>query len=172
MPGRTPDQARTAFLGPLYRALSGVTRAQFFYRPHAPGETEILTLSESPLELGSDRLGRLGVALDQQYVLVETEGRASDRWKVSTRAYRYRIDGDGGSEMASWHWHPEVGPPRPHAHVQHGPLAGLHLPTGRVSIEGILRFLIVELGVPPLRDDWQEVLDVAQEEFEGYRTWP
>lgn len=34
-----------------------------------------------------------------------------------------------------------------------------HLPTGRVSVESVLRLLLHDLDVTPRRDDWREVLD-------------
>lgn len=46
-----------------------------------------------------------------------------------------------------------------------------HLPTGYVTIEEVIRFLIVDLGIPPLRDDWDAVLDTSYRAFkEQYAT--
>lgn len=47
---------------------------------------------------------------------------------------------------------------------------GLHLPTGRVSIEAVVRFLIQELDGEPRREDWEEVLDDAERPFIEHRT--
>ncbi|MDQ3693418.1 MAG: hypothetical protein M3464_07305 [Chloroflexota bacterium] len=41
-----------------------------------------------------------------------------------------------------------------------------HLPTGRVSIQSVVRFAIEELGVPPLRRNWRDILDRGQQQFE------
>ena len=44
-------------------------------------------------------------------------------------------------------------------------LNSYHLPTGYVTIEEVLRFLIVELGVPPLNGDWDATLDASYDAF-------
>ncbi len=44
----------------------------------------------------------------------------------------------------------------------------LHIPTGGVSIEDVIRFLIVDLGVPPLIDTWDDELRRSEEQF---RIW-
>jgi hypothetical protein len=41
-----------------------------------------------------------------------------------------------------------------------------------VSVESILRLLLKEFDVRPLRDDWASVLDATEEVFEQWRTWP
>jgi len=108
-----------------------------------------------------------------RYVLVQHPQRGP--WKASTRGYRYRIEVHG-RELVSWHWHPGARSreERPHLHVAAGPLAGLHLPTERVSVEGVFRLLLGEMDVQPTtahRDDWPQVLDDAQQAFELWRTW-
>jgi endoglycosylceramidase len=45
------------------------------------------------------------------------------------------------------------------------PIVGLHLPTGFVALEDVLRFCIVDLGVNPLSDGWHDVLE------ESYRLF-
>jgi hypothetical protein len=62
----------------------------------------------------------------------------------------------------AWHWHPTRTPqkPYPHLHVRSEhrllglALKNLHMPTGRVSFEEVVRFLIDELRVVPTRTDW------------------
>jgi hypothetical protein len=36
----------------------------------------------------------------------------------------------------------------------------MHLPTGFITLADIVRLLIDEFGVEPLRADWRDVLDV------------
>jgi hypothetical protein len=38
----------------------------------------------------------------------------------------------------------------------------LHIPTGGVTIEDVIRFLITDLGVPPLADQWEEELQKSR----------
>jgi hypothetical protein len=49
-------------------------------------------------------------------------------------------------------------------------LTDAHIPTGRITVEQVLR-LTIELGAAPRREDWEEVMRDAQEKHERYRTW-
>jgi hypothetical protein len=98
---------------------------------------------------------------------------------VSTTAYRYHLLDESGKELIGWHWHPESkGDSRlrghPHLHVPAGPIdRRLHVPTGRVSIESVLR-LLVDLGIParPAHvTDFAKVLDECEGPFIKHRRW-
>jgi hypothetical protein len=177
--GRTPAEAVGAFIGPLQQALDCLTptvlnvSGGYFAadRPHA------LTLGDGdPVALqGSERLG-LSVA--QNYRLVEFEGPRGP-WKVQTIAYFYELR-RGDHELLAYHWHPQ-GASRytsPHLHLGAGaeiafaPLHRVHLPTGRIAVEELLRIAITEFGARPRRGDWEEVLDRTQTGYESWRTWP
>lgn len=41
--------------------------------------------------------------------------------------------------------------------------AKFHIPTGWVTIESVVRFLIVDLAVPPLTERWEEELEKSEE---------
>jgi hypothetical protein len=141
------------------------------YRPPWPAATQALSVSEEPIHLQAEAGDpALALYVEQQYQLVEAAGGRGP-WKVATRAYRYRIDRPGGQELLLWHWHPGSAYHRPHLHGQADGLAGLHLPTGRVSVEAIIRLLVEELGARPRRADWRAVLDDTEEAFRGWRTW-
>lgn len=43
--------------------------------------------------------------------------------------------------------------------------SGHHLPTGYVPFEEVLRFCIADLGVPPLAEDWDQILRDTYEQF-------
>jgi hypothetical protein len=45
------------------------------------------------------------------------------------------------------------------------------LPTGRVSIEAVVRFRIEDLDVVPRRPDWDRVLERHEQAFREARTW-
>lgn len=86
-------------------------------------------------------------------------------------AYLFAIGDDSGRELIAYHWHPQ-GPSRvtgPHLHVHADIQLGsawlpkAHLPTGTVALQDVLRLAIEELGVEPLRDDWQAVLEASRE---------
>ena len=44
----------------------------------------------------------------------------------------------------------------------------LHIPTGSVTVEDVIRFLITDLGVPPLIETWDGELKKSEEQF---RVW-
>lgn len=156
--------------------MSCVSAAQLFYPPARTGELEALTLSDDPIPLRDGAGQAYELSLQQQYQVVRSEGRRGP-WKVSSQAYRYEVRGPHDdnrlSEWLSWHWHPRGQSPekRPHLHVQHGPLQGLHIGTGRTSIEAVLRFMLAELRVLSRRDDWEQVLNEAEGPFQEWRTW-
>jgi hypothetical protein len=112
------------------------------------------------------------LTVDQQYVVVESTG-ARGPWKVSTRGYRYQLTDESERELAGWHWHPHgnSSEQKPHVHVYQDPLTGLHLPTGRVSVESVLRMLLTEFGVRPCRADWEVVLNATEAAFVEWRMW-
>lgn len=47
-------------------------------------------------------------------------------------------------------------------------LQKLHIPTGGVTIEQVIRFLVADLGVPPLIENWDEKLRKSEEQA---REW-
>jgi hypothetical protein len=172
MPGRTPAEARERFAAPLRRALACITNAQIIVSARGePGEPEALTMSQDPLRLRSTSGAGYHLRLRQQFHLVR-DGR---EWRVTTDAYQYRLDDGAGQELASWHWHPATGNQHPHLHVSGGPIGGsTHLPTGRVSMESVLRMLLIDLGVQPTRDhadNFLSVLEASEGPFIKHRRW-
>jgi hypothetical protein len=130
-----------------------------------------------PVELG----GGLGLSIKvfQQYRVIEKPA-AYEPWQVSTAAYYYTLlESDTEAEILSYQWHPSV--PNsvtfPHLHLGHGAgigrpeFYGAHLPTGRVTLEDVVRLLIEHFGIPPARDDWEDALAMSRAEFDADRTW-
>jgi hypothetical protein len=153
-----------------------VTRANVIHRPPWPERIQALGVSEEPIRLAAaDGGSGPSLFVEQQYEILQAPeelGSEYGPWKVSTRAYRYRID-VAGRELLLWHWHPSGKSQytTPHLHAQAGDLMGLHLPTGRMSLEAVIRLLVTELGVRPLRPDWLAVLDATEAAFLRWRTW-
>lgn len=99
-------------------------------------------------------------------------------WTVRSLGYWYQVRHGDGPEVIAFHWHPTgVGgaiPPHLHLGRALGPVdidAKAYLPAGRVSLEAVVAFLIRELGVRPLRPDWDAVLAANQAAFDANRTW-
>lgn len=47
-------------------------------------------------------------------------------------------------------------------------LQRLHIPTGEITIAHVIRFLIADLGVPPLTEQWKEELRASEERMQGW----
>lgn len=104
-------------------------------------------------------------------------------FRLTTRRYWYHLyRGDAIDAFMRWEYvdrklEPEARYPRHHLHVHDVVLpiddssAGIdlkktHLPTGWVTIEEVLRFLINELGVtPPCGDRWNDELRDGERRF-------
>lgn len=84
----------------------------------------------------------LGQALDSPYVI---------RWEYVSRELRQGLA------------------PRHHLHIpcqyQGLDFGRLHTPTGWITVEEVIRFLIQELGVTPLSGNWDEILRESEERF-------
>lgn len=164
MLARTPSDAVKAFRESLRLAVSYVTLS-VLTDPEPYGPTDRLrqiTLPSSPARL---RGSGLGLSIRIGYRLVEISGERRP-WSVSVVAYQYKLDDRDGREILAYHWHPEGRVTVPHVHVGAGTaegrlrpdLARAHLPTGHVPLRDVLRLAIAELGVRPLRPDWDAVL--------------
>jgi hypothetical protein len=113
------------------------------------------------------------------YEIVRTEDRPErGPWRVSTRGYMYEIQTASRELAWSYHWHPTGRVVSPHAHVGHTQLASnavlsnkAHHPTGRISLESVIRTLITDYGVSPIREDWAKILEARESDFEAYRSW-
>lgn len=123
---------------------------------------------------------RWSMSFGQTYELVETDDPKRGPWKVSTRAYSYTLDDAEGHEVLAYQWHPD-GPSamkRPHMHfgagarIEGAPVARVHFPTNRISIEDFLWLLLEEFDVQALRADWCDVLGQTRGAFEAWQTWP
>lgn len=178
MAGRTPAEAVNAYLGPLSRAVSCVTKGVLNVSPggYVPEQEPHLLVFGSGFEV---LRGGFVLTLQQGYAIVPAEGERGP-WKCSTTWYQYSLDDAERHEIVAYHWHPGGASDvrRPHLHlgagagVQHEGVARAHLPTGRVSIEDFLLLAICDLGVEPLRQNWRDILEGARDVFEDWQTWP
>lgn len=110
---------------------------------------------------------RSGVLMD---IMVVQQVRMSSE-RVEIVGYIYAIWLHSGEEIAAYHWHPQNPRNVPFPHFHAGPaivrLGGavrprdvhtVHFPTGLVSLASVIRLAIAELGVEPLRPDWDTIL--------------
>lgn len=178
MAGKTPPLAVGAFLDPLSRAVSCVTREiiRVSHDGYTAGATHAATLGQGdPVRLQG---GPLALAALLQYEVVQTDDQDRGPWKVSTKAYFYNLKTADGDEIITYHWQPDgLGPGWPHLHVgtcvlrDEAPLdRRKHVPTGRIALEDVIA-LAIELGAKPLRDDHEQVLAASKKGFTDWRTW-
>ncbi len=93
---------------------------------------------------------------------VNDAGR-NEPWRIGRAAYFYQLRTPQSRDFLAFHWHPETSGPvqflHLHASSDTAPLSHkTHVPTGFVSLGAVVRLLIAEFGVPPLRDDWQTLV--------------
>src|SRR5690606_39013868 len=128
----------------LQKSLSTVSDAIWRIAEYR-GDQLNLFPSRAPLPLATSDGRRLYLAAGQRF---HTYWDGLE-YRVRTDGYLYTLSDSEAleTEIIGWHWHPETAM-RPHIHT-----AGLvgHVPTGRVSFEAIVRYLIEECGVVPAR---------------------
>lgn len=179
MPGRNAKEARQDFLAPIERTLKCLTFAhRFTMREPASADSTrfamVLNGGEPAVLRASDGPSfDLYVAMALDLVPFE-EGQV----RLSTRRYIYEIQvahAQGKREqLVRWHWHPE-GRSRyvhPHLHLPEGaPYSKVHVPSGRITFEDVVEFMICELRVEPTHESWQSALDEVRQRHVQYRSW-
>lgn len=171
MPGSTEEEAIQNYSAPISQTLSCITDV-----PLAIGDVRGKTALAF---VGTPPIARIhGTQFDLYFAQSFSVVQREDGWKVQTEGYVYRIQ-TGTHPYVQYHWHP-VGDylkKRPHLHLnaQSGVLKQglnkIHFPTGRMSIEELVRFLIEDIHASPLREDWNDILRANLDRFERYRSW-
>jgi hypothetical protein len=170
--GKNPSQAVSNFVEPLQKAVSCVSDAVFSISPkgRAAGGPSAVTLANGdPVRIAQD----LGMRVAQTYHVVrESRLNPLGSWKVKTAAYAYSIEEwDSETEILMFHWHPNTpgSVEWPHLHIA-GEFKKLHVPTGRIALEQVVR-LAIDMGATCRREDWNEILVQTQGAHETWRTW-
>ncbi|MDR3410860.1 MAG: hypothetical protein P4L87_07960 [Formivibrio sp.] len=105
-------------------------------------------------------------------------------WRLKTLQYRYWIQADTDQNTQKWFFRfeyssPNIKPtqsPRHHLHIPCALSCGkesiqldrTHIPTGWVTVEELIRFLIVELKVKCKTKKWEQLLFDSEDKF---REW-
>lgn len=168
---RTASRAVERYKSVLQLALSCLGPTVWITAGRSTGPLSLLTQGPAALRRGSgDSLYFLPT---QDFVPKDSAIR---NWRVRTLGYAYTVfeDADLAREIVSWHWHPTT---RPDTHIHIGDwsqVAGRsrhHVPSGRVSFEHVVRFLIEDFDVVPARPDWDAVLIECHDRFTTHRSW-
>lgn len=102
--------------------------------------------------------------------------------KISTLAYIYSILDSEKQPLIGFHYHPDdndesITYPHIHAYATEDArfkrlnLHRRHIPSGRVPLEDVVRWLIAELRVNPLRDSWDTDLIETRQKFMASQSW-
>jgi hypothetical protein len=169
------EGARRALQTELQRVVSCSSRAVLIRGRGDKQTSDFLAFPNQYVPI--DGKSRLALSVRHDFDVQASDG-ARPYLRTSSAGYFYQIRDQRERELIAFHWHPGRRNQReyPHLHVDgvSGPVAIVrknHVPTGRVSLESVVRFLITELDVRPLRDDWERVLDEGERTFQSRRTW-
>ena len=160
MSDRDARAAARAILHTTRQAISCVTEALLLQVPSNRPRTWALRFTTNRATLRAKP--PLLLAVNHEYEL-DLNSRTGN-WTPQPRRYRYELLDDEDNEILAFHWHPGGLSPiaTPHLHVDSRhprfDLAKAHIPTGIVSLPAVLRCLITEFGVEPLRPDWDQIL--------------
>lgn len=104
-----------------------------------------------------------------------------DNFRISTLRYYYVFWTPRADErVIDWHYHRrKTNTVEAHLHIRDDvrhragghALVDLHIPTGRVPLEDIVRFLIQEQNLSPRKTNWKDILDATEARFQKKRTW-
>lgn len=176
--GRTLHEAAQTFCDHLNRVLSTtVTQTRVVaFGPRGARRIQVTFRQagqpiKAPLRT---RFGQMGLYIGQVCDSVIRGGLH----ELRTVKYTYTLTPEGTEEpLLRWEYVKEPGPEDRWCrhHLQGNvslpigretvSLNDLHLPTGYVTIEDILRFCIVDLGIEPPSINWHEILQESYERF-------
>lgn len=186
MPGSSPYEAFSAFITPLVDALKCVTTPKIAV---SHGGKNIINVRHLLFLTGHKwendgylALGRSGIEFRarMKYMLIEDNREDYGPYRVTTRGYDYSVRTQDGTAVLDYHWHPTglSHEKRPHIHIGSAQLSDesvlakkQHLCCGRVTLETVIRNLIVNQGVEPLTRDWSDLLDLCETPHILHRTW-
>jgi len=190
--GRNPNAAFQQFIDPLRSALNCVTQERLTASRQHTYEVgtiySVLLNDLNPVRLRT-AAGILPVymSVGQQVRIIKTEEPADPRgpYKIQIVEYFYDLRSDDHTELLTFHWTPEAEGDGvvtfPHLHAgsaiiaQDAPIRPrdfhkIHIPTGRVSVEAIIRLAITEFGAIPLKRNWVDELNRTEAAFLNWRT--
>lgn len=184
---RTPREAFQTFQDHLNRTLNKVltrARLRFSVRNAAQEKTSLAFFDRQtrPVAVWLHPSSPWYLSLRQEIQTIP-EGRG---YTLRTLQYAYRIQRSPSvrdeAEVRFEYVSSAIDPDFPYSrhHVQfhqdyHDVREGfslqkLHIPTGGVTIEHVLRFLIADLGVPPLIETWDEELRKSEEQSQEWMS--
>ena len=179
MPGRTPEDAVKAFLGPLQKALKVLDGHATMTVAGKKGSYRKGVVYEWSLNGGSGmKLSQTGAFYaSMRFEVVDSnpdehEEGHKGAYRCSARAYNYKLATPRGADLWRLHWHPTGMSPAKEPHIHLPPDLDRHLPTGRITFEKTIIWL-VEYDAPlrVSRDEAMQTLAQVEAAHLLYRTW-
>lgn len=182
MPGRTTAEAFNAYAEPLNSVFHCITEEPLrkeVLREH-PNEDGIFLeefyFIHSPVRLKAPDLS-FAFTFEQYFRILWSPDHSA--YKVKTESYTYEIEAwETHHELFSFHWEPHSKVSIPHLHLGFGmrghelPIDNkAHIPSGRVPVEDVVAFLIKELKIEPICENWEEIIGRARERFIEHKSW-
>lgn len=165
----------------MQRAVSCVSTAVLTGRRyHEAASPHVIFFARDSESAPIGRLGALRLSVRHYYRFGAPVGEGGVLgWQTRTAGYVYELLDDQGNTIVAYHWHPIDGSPIDYPHLHIGRqfahanlpvatrgnaerLVRCHLPTERVVLPTVLRLVVDEWGVIPLREDWPAVLDETE----------
>jgi hypothetical protein len=181
--GHDPQHAFENYIRQMREALQCITRERLMLA----NRTERISAGPGyPIEFSSDEpiplrvepgYPPIGFTIAQSVRIMPTGSPTrQERFIVSVVRYTYALTTVDGKEVLAFHWAPDlpIHPAFPHLHVgainldpnspiRPGTFHKMHIPTGHITVEAVIRLAITELNVRPLRPDWEQVLERTEQ---------
>jgi hypothetical protein len=161
LPERSLSGERALYLREFQRSLSTVTNAVL--RAEAVSADGLVVSAGIPagVRIRAQRGTHLFIQLEEEVEFAASVGI----WSSVRVGYRYQLQAGDAHEILAFHWHPQGQKSNsPHLHISSGAgslipeLQRAHIPTGEVSLEDVLAFVIRDFNVRPHRTDYARVL--------------
>lgn len=175
MPGKNPSEAVDAYVQPLQKSVSLISRGVLI--PSERNRPDCVGVLHLPDPIPLNGRNDLLLSFKQQYKILRVKRRL---FRVTTLHYGYSIETENGEEIIGYHWHPEGVSPVTFPHLHLGPGAQVihpdlhskaHFPTGRVSFEDFVEMLVDSFNVKPSDGGWLGFVRRAKEIFHKYKSW-
>ena len=183
MPTNKGHHAIKDYLSELQKIVSCVATEVCYVYPNNNGRQVLAwsgasMLESAPIILQRKNNSRLFVNIRQEI----QQPNARNNYLVSTKGYIYSVLDAEKKDLIGFHYHPELDDDpvmHPHIHVYADAderfadfnLHKRHIPSGRVALEDVIEWLIIELEVKALRSDWRQILQATRKQFKRICTW-
>jgi hypothetical protein len=177
------DQALTEYQRQIGRVLNCVTNSWVYSAPKG-ADSYLLLSARADEDPRPDTAGSmLRIKRGKEVLFLQAyqwfQIIDADNFRISTHRYYYVVWSSKADErIIDWHYHQRKnGSFEAHLHVRDDAkttgfsLVDRHIPTGRVPLEDVIRFVIQELKIEARDTDWKAVLEETEAVFRANRTW-